>query len=143
MKVLVFVSFLLGFSILNSNLVWADENHNEVSNQEQNNNAENHDKSSEHHEDSTNHEQQVISDESEEDGSHSDMKEDVHQDTSSHEKADNEKGLHEEETEDGGHGNIEYVEKPANVKVLGIFGAINLSFILFGIWNKWLRRQEA
>lgn len=65
MKVLVFLSLLLGISLLNSHFVWADKNHNEVSKQEQNYNDENHDKSSQHNEDSTNHEQQVISDENE------------------------------------------------------------------------------
>jgi hypothetical protein len=38
------------------------------------------------------------------------------------------------------HGPI--VETPANVKVLGTFGAVNLAFILVGIWNKWLRRED-
>ena len=33
------------------------------------------------------------------------------------------------------------VEKPANVKVLGTYGAVNLSFILIGVWNKWFRRK--
>lgn len=38
---------------------------------------------------------------------------------------------------DMGHGPVE--ETPANVKVLGTYGAINLAFILIGIWNKWFR----
>jgi hypothetical protein len=32
-------------------------------------------------------------------------------------------------------------ETPANVKVLGTYGAVNLAFILVGIWNKWFRRK--
>jgi len=30
---------------------------------------------------------------------------------------------------------------PPNYKVLGTFGAVNLSFILIGVWNKWFRRK--
>jgi hypothetical protein len=41
-----------------------------------------------------------------------------------------------------GHGGANLVEEPANMKVLGTFGAINLSFILIGIWNKWFKRKE-
>ncbi len=33
-------------------------------------------------------------------------------------------------------------ERPPNMKVLGTFGAINLIFILIGIWNKWLRKKK-
>ncbi|MFL6562951.1 MAG: hypothetical protein ACJ8MO_43500, partial [Bacillus sp. (in: firmicutes)] len=33
------------------------------------------------------------------------------------------------------------VEVPPNYKVLGTYGAVNLSFILIGIWNKWFRRK--
>ncbi|MBT2738237.1 hypothetical protein [Bacillus sp. ISL-7] len=33
------------------------------------------------------------------------------------------------------------VEVPPNYKVLGTFGAVNLSFILIGVWNKWFRRK--
>jgi hypothetical protein len=33
-------------------------------------------------------------------------------------------------------------ETPPNVKVLGTFGAVNLAFILVGIWNKWFRRED-
>lgn len=33
-------------------------------------------------------------------------------------------------------------EKPANLKVLGSFGAVNLSFIVIGVWNKWFRRKD-
>jgi hypothetical protein len=33
------------------------------------------------------------------------------------------------------------VEKPANLKVLGTYGAVNLSFIMIGVWNKRFRRK--
>jgi hypothetical protein len=33
------------------------------------------------------------------------------------------------------------VDAPPNYKVLGTYGAVNLSFILIGIWNKWIRRK--
>lgn len=37
------------------------------------------------------------------------------------------------------HGPV--VESPQNNKVLGTFGAVNLSFVLIGVWNKWFRRK--
>jgi hypothetical protein len=40
-----------------------------------------------------------------------------------------------------GHSHGPVVETPPNIKVLGIFGAVNLAFILVGIWNKWFRRR--
>jgi hypothetical protein len=46
-------------------------------------------------------------------------------------------GGHESE---GHHGPV--VETPPNYKVLGTYGAVNLSFILIGVWNKWFRRKE-
>ncbi|MEH7075741.1 hypothetical protein [Neobacillus drentensis] len=33
------------------------------------------------------------------------------------------------------------VESPPNYKVLGTYGAVNMLFILIGIWNKWFRRK--
>ncbi|NRD76470.1 hypothetical protein HPT25_03065 [Bacillus sp. BRMEA1] len=33
-------------------------------------------------------------------------------------------------------------ETPPNAKVLGTYGAVNASFIVFGIWNKWFRRKD-
>jgi hypothetical protein len=48
-----------------------------------------------------------------------------------------EEGGHESE---GHHGPV--VETPPNYKVLGTYGAVNLSFILIGVWNKWFRRKE-
>lgn len=33
-------------------------------------------------------------------------------------------------------------ETPANIKILGTYGAVNLSFILIGIWSKWFRRKD-
>jgi hypothetical protein len=32
-------------------------------------------------------------------------------------------------------------DTPANVKVLGTYGAVNLLFVLIGIWNTWFRRK--
>ncbi|MED4224466.1 hypothetical protein [Neobacillus cucumis] len=42
----------------------------------------------------------------------------------------------------GGHSHEPVKEKPANLKVLGTFGAVNLSFIVIGVWNKWFRRKD-
>jgi hypothetical protein len=44
-----------------------------------------------------------------------------------------------EEDSGGHHGPV--VETPPNYKILGTYGAVNLSFILIGIWNKWFRRR--
>lgn len=33
-------------------------------------------------------------------------------------------------------------ETPPNVKVLGTYGAVNLIFIIIGVWNKWFRRKD-
>ncbi|MEH7439256.1 hypothetical protein V7182_17415 [Neobacillus drentensis] len=44
--------------------------------------------------------------------------------------------------EGGSHGHHEpVVETPPNYKILGTYGAVNLVFILMGIWNKWFRRK--
>lgn len=59
---------------------------------------------------------------------------------------DKEAGTHSEEEEAHGeaeagdhHGPV--VETLPNYKVLGSYGAVNLSFILLGVWNKWFRRK--
>jgi hypothetical protein len=61
----------------------------------------------------------------------------------SHEEADThaeEEGAHEEEEGAGDH-HGPVVETLPNYKVLGSYGAVNLSFILIGVWNKWFRRK--
>lgn len=71
------------------------------------------------------------------------------QTTSKHDTTGDE-GTHEEDShgtsEDFSEGSEEHhgpiVETPPNYKVLGTYGAINLSFILIGVWNKWFRRKE-
>jgi hypothetical protein len=40
-----------------------------------------------------------------------------------------------------GHGTEVYVETPPNFTVLSIFGAINLSFLVIGLWNKRIRKK--
>lgn len=47
-----------------------------------------------------------------------------------------------EESTSGGHGHGNIVETPPNIPVLTTFGAINGAFLLFGVWNKWLRKKE-
>lgn len=42
---------------------------------------------------------------------------------------------------DDGHSHEPVKESPANIKVLGTYGVVNLSFILIGVWNKWFRRK--
>lgn len=39
----------------------------------------------------------------------------------------------------GGHGEVQ--ETPPNIPVLSTFGAINAAFLLYGVWNKWLRKK--
>jgi hypothetical protein len=46
------------------------------------------------------------------------------------------------EAESGGEDHhAAVVEAPPNYKVLGTFGAVNLLFIIIGVWNKWFRRK--
>lgn len=33
-------------------------------------------------------------------------------------------------------------ETPPNMKILGIYGAVNAAFIIIGVWNKWYRRKD-
>ncbi|WP_059172836.1 hypothetical protein [Bacillus sp. FJAT-27445] len=48
---------------------------------------------------------------------------------------------HDNGAEQGGHGHGPVTETPPNLKILGTFGGINLSFILVGIWNRRFRRK--
>jgi DNA mismatch repair ATPase MutL len=90
---------------------------------------------------------------------HSDQEKGTHEEKghgSSDDHSDQEKGIHEEEghgtsddnsnQDEGGHESEGHhgpvVETPPNYKVLGTYGAVNLSFILIGVWNKWFRRKE-
>jgi len=56
----------------------------------------------------------------------------------------NNSSTHDESSNGGGHGHGgEVIETPPNYKVLSVFGAINLSFIVIGLWNKrWRRKVE-
>ncbi|BCG60413.1 hypothetical protein [Paenibacillus sp. URB8-2] len=48
----------------------------------------------------------------------------------------------ETEESGGGHGGHEnVVESPPNIPVLSTFLAINIAFLLIGIWNKWFRKK--
>lgn len=147
MKLFVMVGFIIGVFLVGSSLVLADENHS---------NGESH-----HEEESqvnTQHEDHATTGNKEshkEEMDHSKMTEEEHQESIKNE--DNEHGsvgheqenshseegvVHEEAEGGNGHGGANLVEKPENMKVLGTFGAINLSFILIGIWNKWFKRKE-
>lgn len=50
---------------------------------------------------------------------------------------------HDESSAEGGHGhgNKVYVETPPNYTVLSVFGVINFSFLVIGLWNKKIRRK--
>ncbi|MHC0035687.1 hypothetical protein [Pseudoneobacillus sp. C159] len=64
---------------------------------------------------------------------------DIHKDSGEeHSNGVHSEGGHEEEN-GGHHGPV--VETPPNDKILGTYGAVNLSFILIGVWNKWFRRR--
>lgn len=57
------------------------------------------------------------------------------------------KGMtHDGQSSGGGHSSHgsskEVVETPPNIPVLSTFGGIMLAFILYGAWNKWLRKKE-
>jgi DNA mismatch repair ATPase MutL len=68
---------------------------------------------------------------------HSDAADAHGEEEGSHDK---EAGTHTEKEEAGDH-HGPVVETPPNYKVLGSYGAVNLSFILIGVWNKWFRRK--
>jgi hypothetical protein len=105
----------------------------------------------------TNHESTSSSSHTEDEGTHeekghgssddhSDQEKGTHEEKghgTSDDHSDQEEGTHEEEgghESEGHHGPV--VETPPNYKVLGTYGAVNLSFILIGVWNKWFRRKE-
>ena len=50
---------------------------------------------------------------------------------------------HNETSTEGGHGHGGEVieETPPNYTVLSVFGAINLSFLVVGLWNKRIRKK--
>jgi hypothetical protein len=69
-----------------------------------------------------------------------DKNKDSHEMEGTDKSSDHKKDSHDDmEGMDMGHGPV--VEKPANLKVLGTYGAVNLSFIVIGVWNKWCRRK--
>lgn len=63
------------------------------------------------------------------------------------ENSDTHGDIHSSESSHGNHGeengdhHVTVKETPPNYKVLGTYGIVNLSFILIGIWNKWIRRK--
>jgi hypothetical protein len=159
LKLLVMVGFLIGFFLSGNQLVSAEENHsNEDSHHEVENHEGNHDESHvENHDEANPHEGHSTSEHSkivEAEVDHSQMTEEEHQESIKHVDHGNmgheqdtnksEEGDVHQEVEEGGHGHggADLVEKPANMKVLGTFGVINLSFILIGIRNKWFKRKE-
>lgn len=55
-----------------------------------------------------------------------------------------EHGVNEKEAiSEGGHGHslANVVETPPNLPVLSVFGALNLSFLIVGLWNKRFRKR--
>lgn len=157
MKKLVMAGFLMGVFLSSNQIALADENHQHGDSlHEEENQLEN----TKNHEETDHHEGETSSDHKESHETeidHTKMTEEEHQESIKHEEATNhgsegheegnshsDEGDAHEESEVGGHGHggENLVEKPANMKVLGTFGAINLSFVLIGIWNKWFKRKE-
>jgi hypothetical protein len=140
------VGFIIGVFLAGSNLIVAYENH---SNGESHHEEESH-VNTLHKDPATTGNKESY----EEEMDHSKMTKEEHQKSIEHEDTDgsisheqrnshSEDGaVHEEAESVHGHGGANLIEKPANMKVLGTFGAINLSFILIGIWNKWFTRKE-
>lgn len=157
-----FISFFVAAFIFSFNLsVVADEGHEEnVKQATENRNGTN----VEHGEEAGSHSEEAVS-HSEEAEAHDKEAEahpeeaEVHSDAANahsevanahgdeEDSHDKEAGAHTEEEEAHGdeaeagdhHGPV--VETPPNYKVLGSYGAVNLSFILIGVWNKWFRRK--
>jgi hypothetical protein len=130
--------FVLAF-IFSFNLsVYADKGHDdskpkssEVIETETETETEDHSKEAEEHLKESDKHSKEAETHSNDANSHSDGKE-------AHSSEDKEKE-HEDEADDGHHGPV--VETPPNYKVLGTYGAVNLSFILIGVWTKWFRRK--
>lgn len=64
---------------------------------------------------------------------------DAHQNMTSEEHQNMNMGT--EESGGHGHGNENVVETPPNIPVLSTFAAINVAFLLIGIWTKWFRKK--
>jgi hypothetical protein len=158
-----FISFFVVAFIFSFNLsVLADEGHNENVKQatedfRKGTNGEHSEEADTHSEEAGSHSEEAEAYEKEVDAhpdeaevhseaanAHSDAADAHGEDEDSHDK---EAGTHTEEEEAHGdeagagdhHGPV--VETPPNYKVLGSYGAANLSFILIGVWNKWFRRK--
>lgn len=73
------------------------------------------------------------------------MTNEEHQNRQHAPSVDSHEGGHNPTTEppaEGGHGHSgPVIETPPNWGVLGAFGAVNLLFVLIGIWNKWFARK--
>lgn len=68
--------------------------------------------------------------------------EESHSTENSEHGAENESSHSSEESEhgeEGGHGTEEITESAPNYRVLTVFGLINLTFILIGVWNKLIK----
>lgn len=119
-------SRLLGFvfiagTLFGGNLVAAEENHEEMSIMESEHEQHNMDTTVENHEQEQNGHLEET------------------------DKIENQQGHNEHEgtnLEENGHSEQILNEKPPNKLVLGVFGLINLIFLLIGVWNKWLKRKK-
>lgn len=140
MKKVILALFAIAFIFSFDVSAFADEGHS-------------HDQNNKMNQEDTNHEDMNHKDMDHEDMNHEDMnhddldQQDMNHESESHSDAEgthssgDSEGGHEAEAEGGGHGHGPVVETPPNYKILGTYGAVNLAFILIGIWNKWFRRR--
>ncbi|WP_445492036.1 hypothetical protein [Niallia sp. 03133] len=141
MKKLIFPLFVLAFIFSFDLTAKADEGHSDEQNMEQmidTFKGENH---TVQHEDNDNHGDEQHG--SIEDADGYDSKNSSHEEEgdSNTEDAHSSGIVEDGHKEEGSNHHGPVVEAPPNYKVLGAYGAVNLSFILIGIWNKWFRRK--
>lgn len=62
-----------------------------------------------------------------------------HQDVQGSTNGDDMEGM---DMKEDSHSHEPVKETPPNAKVLGTYGAVNLAFVVIGVWNKWFKRKE-
>ncbi len=136
-RVLAIVIF--SFFLFNSSLAFADESQGDSDNDHSNETSVDEGSSHASHEEET-HENL---------SSEANQQEEGNEVENNHSSEHSEQGVEEDSHStdegdhgaEGGHGSEEIIESAPNYFVLSIFGLINLTFILIGIWNKLNRRR--
>ncbi|MGG7618456.1 hypothetical protein [Bacillus coreaensis] len=139
-RVLAIVIFF--FLLFNSSLSFADEGQGESHNDPSTQTSADEESSNQTH---ASHEEETNENLGSEDNQQEEGNEVENNHSSEHSDQVVEEDSHNTEEDDHaaeeGHGSEEITESAPNYLVLSIFGLINLTFILIGIWNKLIRRR--